>query len=162
MKLTELIAQHITEVHEGTNWTEVNIKDAIADIDHKEATTKTKASHNTIAALLHHLSFYNDVVMQRLFGNIPAIGEPNGFDVPAIENEEDWTRLKDRNIKSAVELAAAVRAFPDDRLFELAVTGASTHYKMLHGIVEHAHYHLGQMTLLKNLIKATKPVGKSV
>jgi uncharacterized damage-inducible protein DinB len=159
MKLTELIAQHLIEAHEGNNWTDVSIKDAIADIGYKEATTETNASHNTIAGLVHHLSFYNDVVTKRLFGNIPVIGESNGFDVPAIVSEEDWKKLKDRNIKSAAELAAAVRAFPENKLFELTVTGTSTHYKMLHGIVEHAHYHLGQIVLLKNLIRATKLAG---
>ena len=50
MKITELIAQHITEVHEGGNWTEVNIKDTLADVGYKEATTVTRASYNTIAA----------------------------------------------------------------------------------------------------------------
>ena len=94
MKITELIAQHITEVHEGGNWTEVNIKDALADVDYKEAITETNASDNTIAALVHHLSFYNEVVIQRLSGTIPVIDESNGFDVPAIKNEDDWARIK--------------------------------------------------------------------
>ena len=52
MKITESIAQHITEVHEGGNWTDVNIKDALADVSFKEAATVTKASNNTIAALV--------------------------------------------------------------------------------------------------------------
>ena len=119
MKITELIAQHITEVHEGGNWTEVNIKDTLADVGYKEATTVTRASYNTIAALVHHLSFYNDVVMQRLSGNDPVISESNGFDMAAIKNEDDWIKLKERNIQSAQQLASAVREFPEEKIFEL-------------------------------------------
>ncbi len=157
MKITELIAQHITEVYEGGNWTEVNIKDTLADVSHKEACIVTKASYNTIAALVHHLSFYNDIVMQRLSGIDPVITKINGFDVPAITSEEDWAKLKERNLQSARQLVDAVRAFPKDKIFEHTATGRSTHYKTLHGITEHAHYHLGQIVLLKKLIRQPKP-----
>ena len=47
MKITALIAQHIIEVHEGGNWTEVNIKDTLEDVSYKEAVLVTKASYNT-------------------------------------------------------------------------------------------------------------------
>src|SRR5664279_4446682 len=98
MKITALIAQHLTEVHEGVNWTEVNLKDTLADVDHKEAVVITAASANTIAALLHHLNFYNGAVLQRLSGTNPVIGESNGFDVAAIANEDDWIKLKECNL----------------------------------------------------------------
>jgi uncharacterized damage-inducible protein DinB len=163
MKITELIAQHITEVSEGGNWTDVNIKDTLADVGYKEATTVTRASYNTIAALVHHLSFYNDVVMQRLSGSDPVVSESNGFDMAAIRNEDDWIKLKDCNIQSAQRLASAVREFPEEKIFELTATGNSTHYKTLHGIAEHAHYHLGQIVLLKKLIRQIKhqPAGSN-
>jgi uncharacterized damage-inducible protein DinB len=156
MKITELIAQHITEVFEAGNWTDVNIKDTLTDVTYREATTVTKASYNTIAALLHHICFYNEIVLTRLKGINPAIDAANGFDVPAIKNEEDWVMLKESTFHSAHQLASAVRQFPEEKLFELTVTGHSTHYKTLHGISEHAHYHLGQMVLLKKLIRQNK------
>ena len=155
MKIAALIAQHIIEVHEGGNWTEVNIKDTLADVSYKEASLVTKASYNTIAALVHHLSFYNEVVLKRIMGINPRINETNGFDVPAIRNEQEWEQLKKRNLESAYQLADAVKGLPEERLFELTVTGHSTHYKALHGIAEHAHYHLGQIVLLKKLIRQT-------
>ncbi len=153
MKITEAIATHILEVHEGNNWTEVNIKTTLEDVTHKEATTVTKASYNTIAALVHHLSFYNDVVMQRLVGVNPVISDTNGFEMLPVKNEHDWKKLKERNLDSARQLAQAVKHFPEEKIFQLTVTGHSTHYKMLHGIVEHAYYHLGQIVLLKKLVK---------
>ena len=155
MKITELIAQHITEVFEGNNWTDVNIQDTLQDVDYREATTVTKASYNTIAALLHHLSFYNDIVSMRLMGINPEIDEINGFNVPPIKSEEDWQQLKDAAFASARNLADAVQKFPEERLNELTVTGHSTYYKMLHGITEHAHYHLGQIGLIKKLARTS-------
>ena len=156
MKLTKQIAQHIIEVFEGGNWTEVNIKDTLSEVDYKEASTVTRSSNNTIAALVHHLSFYNDIAMQRLSGNNPVISASNGFDVAEIKNEEDWIKMKEDNIESAHQLASAIRKFPEEKIFELSPTGLATYYKTLHGIVEHAHYHLGQIVLLKKLIRQKK------
>jgi len=153
MKTTELIAQHIIEVFEGDNWAEVNMKDTLQDINYKEATTVTKASCNTIAGLVHHLSFYNEIVLKRLQGIDPLITETNGFDFPAIRNQDDWVRLKERCFESTRELAREIKNFPEEKLFEITAPGYSTYYKTLHGVSEHVHYHLGQIVLLKKLAK---------
>src|SRR6266487_5235049 len=113
MKITELIAQHITEVFEGGNWTDVNIKDTLRDVTYREATTVTKASYNTIAALFYHICFYNEIVLKRLMGINPSIDAANGFDIPTIKNEEDWRRLKESGFQSAYRLANAVRKLPE-------------------------------------------------
>lgn len=155
MKITELIARHIVEVFEGGNWTEVSLKDVLNNVDYREATTVTKASYNTIAALLHHLSFYNDIVSMRLMGINPEIDEVNGFNVPAIKNEYDWQQLKDAAFASVHNLADKISKFPEERLSEETVPGLSTYYKTFHGIAEHAHYHVGQMFFIKRLAKAS-------
>jgi uncharacterized damage-inducible protein DinB len=157
MKPSEFIAQHILEVFEGGNWTDVNFKDTLKDINHKEATTVTKASYNTIGALVYHTSFYNEIVLKRLQGINPAINDRNGFDLPLIKNENDWNELKQRCFLSAYVLSEAVKKFPEEDLSQPTITNHSTHYKTLHGVAEHAHYHLGQIVILKKLIKSQTP-----
>jgi uncharacterized damage-inducible protein DinB len=152
MKLQQLIAQHILDVHNGHNWTEVNIADTLNDVSFKMAVTQTKASKNTIASMLYHLTFYNDVMLKRLQGNPPEINNANGFDMPTLHDEAAWQELKQKNMASANALAEAIQNIPDEKLFESILPGYSQTYKSLHGIAEHAHYHLGQMVLLKNLI----------
>lgn len=96
MKLTNQIAQHIIDVYIGDNWTDVNIKNTLQNISLKEAVTVTNSSANTIAALLHHITFYNEVVLERLKGNIPLISEANGFDVPILTKVNDWLELQEK------------------------------------------------------------------
>jgi len=91
--------------------------------------------------------------LKRLQGNEPAINDANGFDMPPLKDEAAWQELKQKNIASAVALAEAIQNIPDEKLFEPILPGYSQTYKSLHGIAEHAHYHLGQMVLLKNLIR---------
>ncbi len=156
MKLTSLIAQQLIEVHEGNNWTEVNLAGTLKDITSDEAAKLTIASPNTIASLLQHITFWNRLMIKRMQGIDVFVDDKNGYDVPVIQTEEDWQKLQIDNNLSAHELAAAMAAFDDSLLSESLLPGGSSAYKNLQGTVEHVHYHLGQMVILKKLIKATK------
>ena len=153
MKITELIAQHLLDVHEGGNWTEVDIASTLEDVSLYEATMHTKASPNTIASLLHHISFWNRVIVQRAKGIAIQVNDANGYDHPPLQTVEDWQQLKDDNRQSARELADAIKAFDEVKLLEPILPNYSTAYKNLQGSVEHVHYHLGQMVILKKLIR---------
>ncbi|BAV09844.1 DinB superfamily protein [Filimonas lacunae] len=152
MSLLKNIAQHVLDVHLGDNWTDVNIKDTLKGVTYKEAISITIASPNSIAMLLHHLTFYNEVVLQRLLDIYEPIPQSNGFDMPRITTEEGWQQLQHKNRQSAHALAEGILQFPEERLFELTANGQTTFYKNLHGVVEHAHYHLGQIVILKHLV----------
>jgi|SRR5205809_625301 len=152
MTITSLIADHIKQVYEGDNWTDVNITDTIKDISCQQAQQKTEASPNTIASLLHHLYFWNGMMLQRLKGYNPAVPAINGYDVAELKNDNDWDELKEQTHQSFIQLADAVKNFPEEKLYELSPTGKSSNYKNFQGIAEHAHYHLGQIVILKKLI----------
>ena len=152
MVITHLIAQHIQEVYEGNNWTDVSIITAIKNLTWQQAQQKTSASPNTIASLLHHLCYWNGIIMQRLKGSNPSIPEINGFNVGELQSENDWQKLKERTHESFIQLASLVKHFPEEKLEETYAEGKSSYYKNFQGIVEHAHYHLGQIVILKNII----------
>ena len=154
MQLTHLLAQHIKDVYEGNNWTDVNISQTLQNINWKQAQQQTEASPNTIASLLHHVYYWNGILMQRIKGEDPNVPEENGYDVPFINNEDEWNVLKEKAHQSFIQLAEAVKNFPEEKLSETYAAGKSSYYKNFQGIVEHAHYHLGQIVILKNLISA--------
>jgi len=156
MANTNLIADHVKQVYEGNNWTDVNIAGTIKDINWQQAQRKTAASANSIASLLHHLYYWNGIIQQRLEGKDPSIPEVNGYDVDELTNENDWNALKEKTHKSFIKLAEAIKNFPEEKLADTYAAGKSSYYENLHGIVEHAHYHLGQIVILKNLIKSNR------
>ncbi|EOR96149.1 hypothetical protein ADIARSV_0662 [Arcticibacter svalbardensis MN12-7] len=155
MKITELIAQNIIDVQEGDNWTEVNIKTTVQDISVEEANSTTAASTNTIATLLHHLTYWNRVMVQRMNGIDVVVPDTNGFDMSAIQTEKEWDLLKEDNVHSAHELATAIIGLDETLLTSPILPGYSSAYKHLQGSCEHIHYHLGQMVILKQLVRAT-------
>lgn len=153
MGITEAIAQHVLDVHQGNNWTEVDLAHTLHDVTLAEATTCTPASPNTIAALLHHLTFWNRVMARRAQGQSTEVGPANGFDAPVLRTEQDWADLRADNLRSAQELAAAIRAFDEANLEAAILPNYASAYKNLQGAVEHLHYHLGQLVILKNLVR---------
>ena len=154
MNLPEQIAENLLQVFEGGNWTEVSIAEVLSDVNYIEASTKTQASQNTIASLVHHLKFWNGVIYQRIQNLDPKIPEINGFDVDVLTTESDWQVLIADTKHSFTELAEIIRRFPPERLDTPTNFGKSTFRKNLLGIVEHAYYHLGQMVVIKKLARA--------
>jgi len=154
MNIILLIAQHLLEVHEGGNWTEVNMMSVLADVTAEEATTLTDASPNTIEALVHHLSYWNRVMIQRIDGVAVEVPEDNGFNRSAELTDEAWQEVKRDNIASAYELSHAMMYITEPELPEPLIPGYSSAYKNLQGAVEHVHYHLGQIVVIKKLLRS--------
>ena len=158
MDIRILVAQHVIDVMEGGNWTDVNLADTIKDVSVEEATKRTAGSPNTIASLLHHLAYWNRVMIQRINGVKVEVPDINGFDVPDLKTDQDWGNLKADLNTSAHELADAIRNFDLERIAEPIVPGYSSAYKNLQGTVKHIHYHLGQIVILKKLAKKAEQV----
>ncbi|MCF3111236.1 DinB family protein [Niabella sp. CC-SYL272] len=153
MKKTDQIAQHLTDVHLGNNWTSVAIADAIRDIDWKEGFATVPFSPNTIASILNHIAYWNGIVAERGRGVKPVIAAHNGFEVPEA-TPEHWEALKEELFRSATELAAVIRGFDEEKLDAPVLPEHSSAYKNFQGQVEHAHYHLGQIVMIKKYLRS--------
>jgi len=154
MQIAPLVSKHISEVVHG-NWTEIYLDDATADITFAEAVALPPGITNSIAMLMHHIGFYNAVVMEWLKGNTTFVDASNGFGV-TIHTEDDWQQLRQNVLDSFKTLANAAKDLSNEKLAEFAPAKDDTLYKTLHGTTEHAHYHLGQIVLIKQIIRAAK------
>ena len=150
--LTKQIAKQFRDVHFGGNWTASNLKDNLAGIDWQQATTKVP-SFNTIAALVYHINYYVRVVSKVLKDEPLNASDKFSFDQPPIESQEDWTNLLDKTWADAENFANLIEQLPEDKLWEDFFDGKyGNYYRNLHGVIEHAHYHLGQIVLIKKLL----------
>ncbi|WP_409966585.1 hypothetical protein PIECOFPK_00844 [Mycovorax composti] len=155
MNIKQHIAQHLIDVHRGGNWTEVSIAEVLKDVSWVEACSITPFSPNSIAMLLHHITYWNRILTMRGRNSNPPIAKDNGMKV-AINSEAEWEALKRDNLYSAEELATVIEGYDDSGLFAPILPGKSSAYKTFQGQVEHVHYHLGQMVMLKKYIRNRK------
>lgn len=148
------IAKHFRAVFFGGNWTCVNLKDELARITWQEATTKIHGL-NTIAMLTYHIQYYVQAALQVLAGGPLDAHDKFSFTHAPINCREDWELLQG-DIWSAVErMAVLLEQLPESRLWEnFTDEKYGIYYRNLHGIIEHSHYHLGQITLIGKIVKS--------
>ncbi len=152
MPLTEQIARHFREVHFGGNWTSSNLKDNLTGLTWQQATTQVY-SFNTLASLVYHMNYYVSAVMKVLEGGPLDASDKYSFDGPPIQSQQDWERLLSKTWTDAENFAALVEHLPDDKLGEPFSDGKyGTYYRNIHGVIEHNHYHLGQIGLIRKMI----------
>jgi hypothetical protein len=156
MTLIEQIAKHFRDVHFGCNWTSVNLKDALADISWQEATTKVH-NLNTIATLVFHINYYVDPVLKVLQGEPLNASDKFSFDLPPITSADDWQKLVTKALTEAELFAVQIEKLDEAKLFDdFTDPKYGNYYRNLHGIIEHTHYHLGQISLIKKILNETK------
>lgn len=153
MNLSTQLAKHFRDVHFGGNWTSVNLKEVLSDITVEEANTKI-GSLNTIGTLVFHINYYVDLLLKVLRG-----GPLNGHDKlsfihPPITSEAIWEQMVDKALADAEAFGALVEQLPESRIWEdLADPKYGSYLRNLFGLIEHTHYHLGQIVVLKKVIR---------
>jgi uncharacterized damage-inducible protein DinB len=152
MKLTAQIAKHLREVHFGGNWTASNLKTQLADVSWQQATTSVY-SFNTIARLVYHIHYYINAVLKVLQGVPLNASDKYNFDHPPIHSQEDWENFLDKTWADAEQFAILIEQLPEQQLGEtFSKEEYGNYYRNLHGIIEHTHYHLGQIVLIKKTL----------
>lgn len=153
MSLTKLIAQQVRAVHFGGNWTDSALKAHLADLSWQQATAKIEG-FNSIAVLVFHMNYFVEAVIKVLQGGPLDAHDKYSFDLPPIESQADWEKLLEKTWADAETFASLAEQLPDSRLPETFVLEKyGTYHRNLHGVVEHIHYHLGQIVLLKKLLE---------
>ncbi|MEO8912522.1 MAG: DUF1572 domain-containing protein [Puia sp.] len=152
MHLTEQIAKQFRDVHFGGNWTASNLKQQLADITWQEATTKVY-TFNTISSLVYHMNYYVSAVLKVLRGEPLDASDKYSFGHPQILSREDWEKLLDKTWKDAENFATVIEQLPENKLWEsFSDEKYGNYYRNIQGIIEHIHYHLGQIVLIKKIL----------
>ncbi len=151
MHLTAQIAKHLRDVHFGGNWTSSNLKDSLDGVTWQQATMQVH-SFNTIARLVFHSNYYISAVLKVLQGELLNASDKYSFDHPPILCQQDWEDLLDKTWTDAENFAGLIEQLPEPTLWEPFSDGKyGNYYRNLQGIVEHCHYHLGQIVLIKKI-----------
>jgi hypothetical protein len=118
--------------------------------------TRRVGSLHTIAALVYHMNYFVSATIQVLEGGRLEAREELSFDLPPIASQQDWERLLQKTWSDAENLASAIEQMPESQLWEDFVDEKyGNYYRCLHGPIEHCHYHLGQIALIKSMLVET-------
>ena len=153
MTLMQQIAKHFRDVHFGGNWTVSNLKDNLADVTWEQAVTKVD-NFNTIAVLVYHTGYFVNAMIMVLEGKPLDAHDKYSFTHPPIQSQQDWEKLLEQTWNNAEKAARLIERLPEEKLNEdFADKKYGTYYRNIAGIIEHTHYHLGQIALIKKILQ---------
>ena len=149
---TELANRFSEVLLNGTWIANTNFQNQLADISLAQAVTQI-GSVNTIAALTFHINYYVAGVLNVLQGGDLEIRDQFSFDLPALHTEQEWENLKNTLTQNAEQFAQLLEQLPHDQLQQPFVDQKYGSYlRNIDGMIEHAYYHLGQISLIKKMV----------
>lgn len=152
MELSSQLAKHFRDVHFGGNWTTSNLRDNLKDVTWEMAIAKVD-NLNTIALLVFHINYYVSAILNVFRGTPFKAHDKYSFDLPPIKSKEDWDKLVKKSLDEADELASFIENLPEEKLLQTFVDPKYGNYlRNLMGLIEHTHYHLGQIAVIKKMI----------
>jgi uncharacterized damage-inducible protein DinB len=138
------IINTLRHTYEKDAWHGPAVKEALADVSADVIHARIGNSHSIIE-LVAHMAAWRNYVAEKLKGN-------DSFELSDEQNfpeETDWNRTLASLEQSQYNLIQALEETPDDRLQQVVPNRKFKFYTMLHGIIHHDLYHIGQIMLLK-------------
>ena len=154
MTEVERILDQLKRAYEGEAWHGPSIQQVLEGITAAQARARPLRNTHSIWELVHHIAVWEDVGRRRLEGD-PAevpISSPADWPPAADTSETAWEQAKAALARGHQALVEAIERVADSRLDEPVLTGKSTVYVTLHGVIQHDLYHAGQMALLKKAV----------
>lgn len=156
MKNSAILANRFREVILNGVWiANTNFKNELTIVDWKLANTKHQ-NLNTIAVLAQHIHYYVNGIKQVFLNGNLEIRDRFSFDFPEIESQSQWEDFLAKFWKDAEEFADLIEKMSEEKLLENFVDEKYGSYlRNIDAMIEHSYYHLGQIVLIKKLLKTT-------
>jgi uncharacterized damage-inducible protein DinB len=146
---TARIADQLDRAFGGEAWHGPALLEILADVNAATAAARPVPDGHSIWELVLHISAWEDAILRRMEGEELQLKGSDDFPQIQDASEAAWQAALGKLDRKHGELLAAITAMPDSRLAEQVPGKEYDFYFMLHGAVQHALYHAGQIALLK-------------
>lgn len=149
------LAHRIREVLLNGKWiANTNFKDQLETVTFLEANHRID-NLNTIALLTFHINYYLKGLIQVFDGGKLDIKDQYSFDMPAINNDDDWNQLKNEFLQNAELFAQKLEQMSEADLHGPFVDERyGTYARNIEAVIEHSYYHLGQVVLIRKILSS--------
>ena len=154
---TKLLLAGLKSAFDGPAWHGPSVKETLAKISSEDMLKSTGKSHNIIE-LINHMTAWREFAIKKL-------QRDEGYDVSPEKNFSEvrqhdahlWQKALNDLEKSKDQLLELIGQIDDEKLKESVEGSSYTYYFLLHGIIHHDIYHLGQIVLLNQLEAKNTP-----
>jgi hypothetical protein len=104
--------------------------------------------------LTFHIDYYIAGILQVFDGGTLDIRDKYSYDMPEIKDEQQWEDMKQKLWEDAEKFAQHIEKMTKEQLHGVFVDEKYGNYlRNIDAMIEHSYYHLGQLVLLKKMIK---------
>ncbi|HEX8147362.1 MAG TPA: DinB family protein [Pyrinomonadaceae bacterium] len=153
MREAERIADQLRRAHEGGAWHGPAVDELLKGVTAAQAAARPFEGAHTIWEIVAHIEAWERAILRRLGGDPAQIYNTEEDWSPAAGGTEDaWAAARRKMSETYVALRGAVLELDDAGLDEPILPNMSTRYVSLHGAVQHALYHAGQIALVRKAL----------
>ncbi len=151
MNQTQRIADSYRAVTLKGAWYGPTLAELLVQISPELAATPPNPGAHSISALLQHLLLWNERIRNTSDSHpLPRWQAEQEWAEPPIP----WNELVARSNQSRDQLEERIRNFPTEDLPKQVPGRTYPYEKLLHGIVQHAIYHSGQIAMILSMLRS--------
>lgn len=141
-----------TDHYNGDPWIEINLVGTLDGVTETEAAKKI-GSLNSIWQIVVHVISWRETLLKRI-NNETAPTPANNFIEPVKDvSAGAWNETLNRLQASQVKIIEYLSGNENINFDENPMQGQYSRYELIEGILQHDVYHLGQIVLIKKLLR---------
>jgi uncharacterized damage-inducible protein DinB len=150
------LSNHIKRAVSGPMWHGPALDELLASVSHEQAAARPIPGAHTIWEIVLHVAAWAEISLARVHGDRTADPAPDE-DWPPVagpgpDRATDWQAALERLRSSYRALATDTRRLDQSAIDEKVPGLEYSVSNLLHGVIEHATYHGGQIALLKRAL----------
>ncbi|MES2883138.1 MAG: DinB family protein [Bacteroidota bacterium] len=146
------ISQQLRDAYAGDPWFGRSVKSILADLDEIEVFEKLNRQHS-ILEILWHIITWREFVIDRLQPAKPmSYFEENDWRELDHSDKNLWPQGLERLRQTQDELMLLLQERSDEILENIVADRKYNFRKLLHGLIQHDIYHLGQIAIIKKIL----------
>lgn len=88
-----------------------------------------------------------------LYGEGLSGSDKFSFDAPVIKSDEDWQMLISQAFDNATLFTNEIAKMKSEKMYEdFADPRYGNYFRNIVGVIEHTHYHIGQIAIIKKIL----------
>lgn len=153
MNEVDRIADQLRRSHEGNAWHGPALEEVLAGVSAMQASARPVPSAHSIWEIVLHVGVWENVIRRRLSGEV-VVDLPPEQDWPPVPepSEDNWKKTLEEFRRGHEALQQTISRLDDRRLLERVPGMNYDVYVMLHGAIQHALYHAGQIAVLNRAL----------
>ena len=152
MTEVERIVDQLKRAVTGGAWHGAAVEEILAGITAEQAATRPFNGVHNIWEIVLHISAWLQGGSRRLAGDRAQLTDAEDWPAVTDTSEQAWNETTAQMTQAYVALSSAISQLDDSRLDQPILKDMSSVYVTLHGVIQHALYHAGQIAILKKAI----------